>query len=110
MSEPAIRRAIEKGLAYLESVQLPSGEIPLETSATPEMNGDCTHDPACSRQRSRRGHCQSHHPPRAYDLAPSIFSCAKWIPTVCGVTRRATIQGISISHGFCGERVGQQPP
>jgi hypothetical protein len=46
MSEPpAIRRAIEKGIAYLESVQLPSGEIPIETSPTPEMSGHCVRDP-----------------------------------------------------------------
>src|SRR5207248_840635 len=42
MSEPSsIRRAIEKGVAFLESAQLPSGEIPIETSPTPEMSGDC---------------------------------------------------------------------
>jgi len=46
MSEPsAIRRAVEKGIAYLESAQLPSGEIPIEMSPTPEMNGDCVRDP-----------------------------------------------------------------
>ena len=27
----AILRAIEKGIAFLESAQLPSGEIPIET-------------------------------------------------------------------------------
>src|SRR5437660_369673 len=37
----AIDRAIEKGVAYLESAQLPSGEIPIEISPTPEMSGDC---------------------------------------------------------------------
>ena len=42
----AIRRAIEKGVAFLESAQLPSGEIPIETSCTPEMRGDCVRDPA----------------------------------------------------------------
>src|SRR5207249_4371088 len=47
MSEPsAIRRAIEKGVAYLESAQLPSGEIPIEISPTPEMSGDCGRQPA----------------------------------------------------------------
>src|SRR6266480_5388089 len=46
MSEPsAIRRAIEKGVAYLESAQLPSGEIPIELSPTPEMSGDCVREP-----------------------------------------------------------------
>jgi len=47
MSEPsAIRRAIEKGVAYLESAQLPSGEIPIEISPTPEMTRECVRDPA----------------------------------------------------------------
>ena len=46
MSErSAIHRAIEKGIAFLESAQLPSGEIPIEMSATPEMSGDCVRDP-----------------------------------------------------------------
>ena len=46
MSElPAIRRAIEKGVAFLESAQLPSGEIPIEMSPTPEMSGDGVRDP-----------------------------------------------------------------
>src|SRR5947207_8607467 len=46
MIEPfAIRRAIEKGIAYLESAQLPSGEIPIEISPTPEMSGDCAREP-----------------------------------------------------------------
>ena len=46
MSEPpAIRRAIERGIAYLESAQLPSGEIPIETSPTPDMSGDCVREP-----------------------------------------------------------------
>jgi hypothetical protein len=46
MSElPAIRRAIEKGVAWLESAQLPSGEIPIEMSPNPEMSGDCVRDP-----------------------------------------------------------------
>jgi len=47
MSEPsAIHRAIEKGVAYLESAQLPSGEIPIEISPIPEMNGECVLDSA----------------------------------------------------------------
>ncbi|HEX3111079.1 MAG TPA: hypothetical protein VHU41_18400 [Thermoanaerobaculia bacterium] len=46
MSEPSsIRRAIEEGVAFLESAQLASGEIPIETSPTPEMSGDCVRDP-----------------------------------------------------------------
>jgi hypothetical protein len=46
MSEPsAIRRAIEKGVAFLEGTQLPSGEIVIETSPTVEMTGDCVRDP-----------------------------------------------------------------
>ena len=46
MSEPSeVRRAIEKGVAYLESAQLPSGEIPIEISATPEMSGECVREP-----------------------------------------------------------------
>jgi len=45
MSEvSAIRRAIERGVAFLESAQLPSGEIPIYTSPTPEMSGDCVLD------------------------------------------------------------------
>ncbi|MDQ3918108.1 MAG: hypothetical protein M3348_06485 [Acidobacteriota bacterium] len=46
MSEPsAIRRAIENGVAYLESAQLPSGEIPIDISPTPEMSADCVREP-----------------------------------------------------------------
>src|SRR5258708_30331808 len=46
MSEPStIRRALDNGIAYLESAQLPSGEIPIEMSPTPEMSGDCVRDP-----------------------------------------------------------------
>ncbi len=41
----AIRRAIEKGIAYLESAQLPSGEIPIEISPTAEMSSDCVRQP-----------------------------------------------------------------
>jgi hypothetical protein len=40
-----IRRAIEAGVAFLEAAQLPSGEIPIEIAATPEMNGDCVREP-----------------------------------------------------------------
>jgi len=42
---PAIDRAIEKGIAFLESAQLPSGEIPIETAPNPEMSGDRVRDP-----------------------------------------------------------------
>lgn len=46
MSEPpAIRRALDRGIAYLESAQLPSGEIPIEVSPTVEMSGDCVREP-----------------------------------------------------------------
>jgi hypothetical protein len=46
MSDPAaIRHAIEKGVAYLEAAQLPSGEIPIEISPIPEMSGDCVREP-----------------------------------------------------------------
>src|SRR5205823_3413780 len=46
MSEPPeIRQAIEKGVAFLESAQLASGEIPIEISPTPEMGGDCVREP-----------------------------------------------------------------
>jgi hypothetical protein len=41
----AIRRALEAGVAFLESAQLPSGEIPIEISLTPEMSGDCVREP-----------------------------------------------------------------
>jgi hypothetical protein len=47
MSESsAIHRAIERGVAFLESAQLPSGEIPIEISPTAEMSGDCSRQPA----------------------------------------------------------------
>src|SRR5207244_9026000 len=42
----AIDHAIKKGVAYLESAQLPGGEIPIEISPTPEMNGECVLDSA----------------------------------------------------------------
>jgi len=41
----AIRRAIEKGVAFLEAAQLSSGEIPIEISPTAEMNGDRSRQP-----------------------------------------------------------------
>ena len=41
----SIRRAIEKGVAFLESAQLSSGEIPIETSPNREMSGACVRDP-----------------------------------------------------------------
>ena len=40
-----IRRAIEAGVAFLESAQLPSGEIPIEISPNPEMSGACAREP-----------------------------------------------------------------
>ena len=40
-----ILRAIARGVAYLESVQLPSGEIPIEISPTAEMTGECVREP-----------------------------------------------------------------
>ncbi|HKS25725.1 MAG TPA: hypothetical protein VJZ76_23245 [Thermoanaerobaculia bacterium] len=40
-----IRRALEKGIAYLESAQLPSGEIPIEIAPTPEMSGERSRQP-----------------------------------------------------------------
>ena len=43
---PVILSALEKGVSYLESVQLSSGEIPIDTSPTPEMSRDCTPDSA----------------------------------------------------------------
>src|SRR5262245_49467038 len=46
MSDPStVSRAIEKGVAYLESAQLPSGEIPIDISPIPEMSGDCVREP-----------------------------------------------------------------
>ena len=46
MTEPsAILRAIEKGVAFLESAQLPGGEIPIETAPTREMTSDCVRTP-----------------------------------------------------------------
>jgi len=44
-STEAIRGAIERGVAFLESAQLPSGEIPIELSPTMEMLGDCPREP-----------------------------------------------------------------
>lgn len=42
---PAIRRAIEKGAAFLESAQLPNGEIPIEIATTASMSGDRSRQP-----------------------------------------------------------------
>src|SRR5579884_1767552 len=45
MSETSeIRSAIEKGVAYLESVQLPSGGIPIDRWPNRELNGNCVPD------------------------------------------------------------------
>lgn len=41
----AIRQALEAGVAFLESAQLSSGEIPIEISPTAEMSGDCVREP-----------------------------------------------------------------
>jgi hypothetical protein len=41
----AIHHAIERGVAFLEVAQLPSGEIPIEMSPTPDMSGDGVRDP-----------------------------------------------------------------
>lgn len=40
-----IRRAIERGVGFLESAQLPSGEIPIEISFTSEMSGGRSRQP-----------------------------------------------------------------
>lgn len=40
-----IREAIGRGIAYLESTQLPSGEIPIEIAATAEMHGERAREP-----------------------------------------------------------------
>jgi len=40
-----IRRALEKGIAYLEASQLPSGEIPIEIASTADMSGDRSRQP-----------------------------------------------------------------
>lgn len=46
MNEPStIRRSLERGVAFLESAQLPSGEIPIELSPTADMSGDCVSEP-----------------------------------------------------------------
>jgi len=45
MSDDDIRRAIERAVAFLESAQLASGEIPIYTSPTPDMSSDCVRDP-----------------------------------------------------------------
>lgn len=41
----AIRRAIERGVEFLEAAQLPSGEIPIEIARTPDMSGNCAREP-----------------------------------------------------------------
>lgn len=47
MSETSeIRSAIEKGVAYLELVQLPSGQIPIDKWPTRELSGNCVPDAA----------------------------------------------------------------
>jgi hypothetical protein len=46
LSETAtIVRAIANGVAFLESAQLPGGEIPIEISDTAAMSGDCSRQP-----------------------------------------------------------------
>jgi hypothetical protein len=46
MNDPsAIRAAITRGVAFLESAQLPSGEIPIELSPTADMQGDRAREP-----------------------------------------------------------------
>jgi hypothetical protein len=46
MSEASvIRRAIERGVAFLESAQLSSGEIPIEMSPNGDMSGDSVREP-----------------------------------------------------------------
>lgn len=40
-----IRRAIASGIAYLESAQLPNGEIPLDISPAADMSRECVRDP-----------------------------------------------------------------
>ena len=42
---PTIRRAIATGMAYLDSVQLPSGELPIKISPTPDMTGEYVREP-----------------------------------------------------------------
>src|SRR5579862_1567186 len=43
--EARVREAIARGVGYLESAQLPSGEIPMDTSPTPDMSDPCVRDP-----------------------------------------------------------------
>jgi hypothetical protein len=46
LTEPSrIQRAIERGVAYLESVQLASGELPIEVSPTADMTGENIREP-----------------------------------------------------------------
>ena len=42
----AIRRAVDRGVAYLESAQLPSGEIPIDKASNPDMKGTLVPDSA----------------------------------------------------------------
>ena len=89
MSElSAIRRAIEMGVAYLESAQLPSGEIPIEVSPTPEMSGACVREPVVFPAALAGASVVDHTIRRtASDGTHSISSSAKWSPMVCGVIR-----------------------
>src|SRR3954466_14149725 len=43
--ESAIRRALEMGVAFLESAQLASGEIPIDIASTADMSGECVREP-----------------------------------------------------------------
>jgi len=45
-SDAEVARALARGVAFLESTQLPSGEIPVEIAGTEQMDGDRTRDPA----------------------------------------------------------------
>jgi hypothetical protein len=45
IDKSVIRQAIDTAVAYLESAQLPSGEIPIEISPTADMSGDCVREP-----------------------------------------------------------------
>lgn len=45
MESSKIRRALERGVDYLESAQLASGELPIEISPTPDMTRECIREP-----------------------------------------------------------------
>ena len=46
MSEPSkIQSAVERGVAFLESEQLASSEIPIDVSPTPDMTRECVREP-----------------------------------------------------------------